>query len=146
VLPVISDYWDRAEFPFPLVDKMATLDGDRGVVRPAAAASTIAARSRSRQGPRTDRARVLSTACSSQDRAIWHGLGQRPAVHTPRISPPSAPRRSARGLDEADRRDPGRTWPWIALAAMVTSAGVAWRLAAGRPPQGASDHYVVVSG
>jgi glutaryl-CoA dehydrogenase len=26
VLPVIADYWDRAEFPFPLVDKMATLD------------------------------------------------------------------------------------------------------------------------
>ena len=26
VLPVIADYWDRAEFPFPLVDKMAKLD------------------------------------------------------------------------------------------------------------------------
>jgi glutaryl-CoA dehydrogenase len=26
VLPVIADYWDRVEFPFPLVDKMAKLD------------------------------------------------------------------------------------------------------------------------
>ena len=26
VLPVIGNYWDRAEFPFPLVDKMAKLD------------------------------------------------------------------------------------------------------------------------
>jgi len=26
VLPVIADYWDRAEFPFPLVEKMAKLD------------------------------------------------------------------------------------------------------------------------
>jgi hypothetical protein len=43
---------------------------------PAAAASTIAARSRSRQGPRTDRARAVSTACSSPERTIWHGLGK----------------------------------------------------------------------
>lgn len=40
-----------------------------------AAASTIAALSRSRYGPRTDRARVASTACSWPDKTIWYGLG-----------------------------------------------------------------------
>ena len=42
---------------------------------PAAAASTIAARSRSRYGPRTDRDRAASTASSSPDKTIWYGLG-----------------------------------------------------------------------
>jgi hypothetical protein len=41
---------------------------------PAAAASTIAARSRSRNGPRADRARAVSTACSWPDKTIWYGL------------------------------------------------------------------------
>ena len=45
------------------------------LARPAAAASTIAARSRSRYGPRTDRARAASTASSPLDRTIWYGLG-----------------------------------------------------------------------
>jgi hypothetical protein len=40
----------------------------------AAAASTIAARSRSRYGPRTDRARAVKVASSSTDRTITDGL------------------------------------------------------------------------
>jgi hypothetical protein len=45
------------------------------LVLPAAAASTILARSRSRYAPRADRAWAINTASSSPDRTIWHELG-----------------------------------------------------------------------
>ena len=45
------------------------------LVSPAAAASTILARSRSRYAPRADRAQAANTASSSPDRTIWYGLG-----------------------------------------------------------------------
>jgi hypothetical protein len=44
------------------------------LLRPAAAASTILARSRSRYWPRADRARAASTASSAADRTITYGL------------------------------------------------------------------------
>ena len=43
------------------------------VFRPAAAASTIRARSQSRYSPRNDRARAASTARSPADKTIWYG-------------------------------------------------------------------------
>ena len=47
VLPVINDYWERAEFPWPLIKKMGTLgivgDGIKGYGYPAMATAPEAA-------------------------------------------------------------------------------------------------------
>ena len=65
---------------------------------PAAAASTILARSQSRWGPRTYRARAASTACSWPDKTIWCGLdiGMRSLCRTRASAPHAAMAKAAR--------------------------------------------------